>query len=251
MNNLVFCKTMVNLRNCRGDDQQELRERQDPKAGGKSLKCEAWGIRQRPGRHPHVQNVSVPGQANLHMKILENSKILMYDFLYNQMKAQYSQKCELIYTDSNGRLMEIETEDVYRDEAEDLFHYDRSNYPEEHPLYCSENKKVLDKMKRRVRRESHQRSRRHPQSLKKKKTSRRQREWKKCGKKRDPAWAIQKGIVWEKAVFSRDEHPEKQGPRHLRHAHGQGLSVGIRHEAVNRRQWLHTLAYGHKKIREV
>ena len=110
------------------------------------------------------------------MKILENSKILMYDFLYNQMKAQYSQKCEMIYTDSNGRLMEIETEDVYRDKAEDLFHYDRSNYPEEHPLYCSENKKVLDKMKRRVRRESHQRSRRHPQSLKKKKTSRRQRE---------------------------------------------------------------------------
>jgi len=43
--------------------------------------------------------------------------------------------------------MEIETDDVYRDMAKDLVLYDTSNYPKEHPLYSSKNKKVLSKMK--------------------------------------------------------------------------------------------------------
>jgi len=43
--------------------------------------------------------------------------------------------------------MEIETDNVYRDMAEDLALYDTSNYPKEHPLYSGENKKVLSKMK--------------------------------------------------------------------------------------------------------
>ena len=81
------------------------------------------------------------------MMILENSKILIYDFFYNQMKALYGQKCELIYTDTDSLLLEIETEDVYRDMAEDLVLYDISNYPKEHPLYSSENKKVLGKIR--------------------------------------------------------------------------------------------------------
>jgi len=81
------------------------------------------------------------------MTILENSKILMYDFFYNQMKARYGQKCELIYTDTDSLLMEIETEDVYRDMVEDLVLYDTRYYPKEHPLYSSENQKVLGKMK--------------------------------------------------------------------------------------------------------
>ena len=81
------------------------------------------------------------------MTILENSKILTYDFVYNQMKARYGQKCELIYTDTDSLLTEIETDDVCRDMAEDLVLYDTSNYPKEHPLYSSENKKVLGKTK--------------------------------------------------------------------------------------------------------
>jgi len=80
------------------------------------------------------------------MTILENSKILMYDFFYNQMKARYGQKCDLIYTDTDSLLMEIETDDVYRDMAEGLDSYDTSNYPKEHPLHSSKNKKVLGKI---------------------------------------------------------------------------------------------------------
>ena len=81
------------------------------------------------------------------MTILDNSKILMYDFFYNELKKQYGPKCELLYTDTDSLLLEIETEDVYKDIAEKQSLYDTSDYPKEHPLYSIANKKVLGKMK--------------------------------------------------------------------------------------------------------
>ena len=74
-------------------------------------------------------------------------KILMYDVFYKVMKVRYGKRCELIYTDTDSLLMEIETDDVYRDIMEDLVLYDGSNYPKYHPLYSSRNKKGLGKIK--------------------------------------------------------------------------------------------------------
>ena len=52
------------------------------------------------------------------MSILDRSKHLMYDFYYNQLKAQYGESCQHLYTDTDSLLFEIETEDVYQDMAE-------------------------------------------------------------------------------------------------------------------------------------
>lgn len=46
------------------------------------------------------------------MTILDNSKILMYDFYYNVLKTYYEAKCEVIYTDTDSLLLEIQTNDV-------------------------------------------------------------------------------------------------------------------------------------------
>ena len=81
------------------------------------------------------------------MTILDKSKILMYDFFYNHLKKQYGEKCELLYTDTDSLLLKIETEDVYKDIKENENFYDTSNYPKEHPLHSTVNKKVLGKMK--------------------------------------------------------------------------------------------------------
>ena len=81
------------------------------------------------------------------MTILDNSKILMYDFFYNELKKQYGGKCELLYTDTDSLLLEIETEDFYKDMEEKKDLYDTSDYPKEHPLHSNTNKKVLGKMK--------------------------------------------------------------------------------------------------------
>ncbi|XP_064611826.1 uncharacterized protein LOC135475816 [Liolophura sinensis] len=47
-------------------------------------------------------------------RVLDLSKYLMYDFYYNQMKAQYGEHCQLLYTDTDSLLLEMQTEDVYR-----------------------------------------------------------------------------------------------------------------------------------------
>ena len=70
------------------------------------------------------------------MKILDNSKILMYDFFYNHLKKkQYGSKCELLYTDTDSLLLEIETDDVYKDMEANKHLFDTSDYPKEHPLH--------------------------------------------------------------------------------------------------------------------
>ena len=80
------------------------------------------------------------------MSILDLSKTLMYDFYYGQLKVQYGDRCQLLYTDTDSLLLEIQTEDVYRDMFAHAGLYDTSDYPREHPLHSVENKKVLGKM---------------------------------------------------------------------------------------------------------
>jgi len=71
----------------------------------------------------------------------------MYDFYYNHLKARYGPRCDLIYTDTDSLLLDIQTEDVYKDMKEQSWLYDTINYPKDHPLYDDRNKKVLGKMK--------------------------------------------------------------------------------------------------------
>ena len=52
-----------------------------------------------------------------------------------------------IYTDTDSLLLEIKTEDIYKDMAENFELYDTSDYPKENPLYSDANKKVWGKMK--------------------------------------------------------------------------------------------------------
>ena len=79
--------------------------------------------------------------------ILENSKILMYDFYYNELEKQCDQRCELLYTDTDSLLLEIHTEDTYKNMEEDNYLYDASDCPKDHLLHSNTDKKVLGKMK--------------------------------------------------------------------------------------------------------
>ena len=66
------------------------------------------------------------------------------------MKKRYSERVKLLYTDTDSLLLEIQTNDVYKDMAEDQAQhscYDTSDYPKEHFLHTTVNKKVLGKMK--------------------------------------------------------------------------------------------------------
>jgi hypothetical protein len=79
--------------------------------------------------------------------ILDVSKTLMYDIHYNYIKKTYGQCAKLLFTDTDSLCYNISTENIYEDMMRDIHLFDTSEYDPEHPLYSTENKKVLGKMK--------------------------------------------------------------------------------------------------------
>ena len=79
--------------------------------------------------------------------ILDLSKTLMYDFHYNYIKAKYGNRLKLLFTDTDSLCYHINTEDIYTDWIDAKGLYDFSEYPPDHRLYDTANKKVIGKMK--------------------------------------------------------------------------------------------------------
>ena len=69
------------------------------------------------------------------MTILDNSKILMYDFYYNVLGERYGSKYELVCMDTDSLQVEVEKEDFYKDMEEDADLYHTMDYPKEHFLH--------------------------------------------------------------------------------------------------------------------
>ena len=74
--------------------------------------------------------------------ILETSKLHMYQFWYDHLKVKYGNKIQLIFTDTDSFVIEVETDDIYKDIYEDRHLYDFSDYPKDHLNYNVVNKKV-------------------------------------------------------------------------------------------------------------
>ena len=149
MNNSVFGKTMENLRNrvdikmVRSNEKDKIRKLVASPLYSRHVifTNDLVGIDMRKSR------LLLNKPVYTGMKILDNSKILMYDFFYNHLKKQYGKNCDLLYTDTDSLLLKIKTDDVYKDIKSNEKHYDTSDYPKEHPLHSNVNKKVLGKMK--------------------------------------------------------------------------------------------------------
>jgi hypothetical protein len=75
--------------------------------------------------------------------VLELSKLHMYRFHYDHVKTIYGPRAQLLFTDTDSLCYEIETEDVYADMERYKEEYDTSDYPPDHPLYCTANKKKI------------------------------------------------------------------------------------------------------------
>ena len=68
-------------------------------------------------------------------------------FITIKLKWKYGDKIQLCYTDTDSVIVQVETEDIYSDMAQDADQYDTSNYPANHPLFSTANKKVIGKFK--------------------------------------------------------------------------------------------------------
>lgn len=79
--------------------------------------------------------------------ILELSKVLMYDFHYNFVKKLYGSRALLLFTDTDSLTYHITSENLQQEMKENEDKFDFSEYPSNHPLYSTTNKKVLGKFK--------------------------------------------------------------------------------------------------------
>ena len=80
--------------------------------------------------------------------ILEISKIIMYEFWYDFVKNKYGNKARLYYTDTDSFVINIKTNDFYKDISQDVNEkFDNSNYTFDRPLPKGKNKKVIGLMK--------------------------------------------------------------------------------------------------------
>ena len=149
MNNSVFGKTMENLRNrtvvklVRANDEVKLRKLiSHPLFARATIFGESLA-----GIQMHKESIPINRPVYTGMCVLDLSKTLIYDFYYFHLKHKYGPRCELLYTDTDSLLLEIKTEDFYKDMEKTPSYYDMSDFPKDHPLHSQKNKKVIGKMK--------------------------------------------------------------------------------------------------------
>ena len=148
MNNSVFGKTMENIRKHRDiklvtTDKKRRKLVSEPNYHTINLISEDLSIIEM-----KKTKVKVNKQIYLGLSILEIIKTLMYEFWYDYMKPKYANNVKLCYMDTDSFIMNIKTNDFYKDISNDVENrFDTSNYEVNRPLPTGKNKKIIGLMK--------------------------------------------------------------------------------------------------------
>ena len=86
-------------------------------------------------------------QAYSRMCTLDLSKVLMYEFHYDNMKNKCGINSLLLFTETDNLMYEIKSEDVYENFRKDKEMFNFSNYSTKSKYYGDSNKLVVGKMK--------------------------------------------------------------------------------------------------------
>ena len=148
MNNAVFGKIMKNVRKHRDiklvtTDKKRRKLVSEPNYHTINLISENLSIMEM-----RRKKVKMNKPIYLGLSILEISKLLMYEFWYDYMKPKYGDSVKLCYMDTDNFIMNIKTEDFYKDVANDVEkRFDASNYEVDRPSPTGNNKKEIGLMK--------------------------------------------------------------------------------------------------------
>ena len=151
MNNSVFGKTMENLRKrvdiklvrTDGTENEKIRKIIAKPNFNRRVKFsdELSAI------HVNKTKLTLNKPIYVGLSVLDLSKHLMYDWYHNKPKKKYGENCTLLYTDTDSLLVDIKTNDIYKDMLESKDEYDSSDCPKDHLLFDETNKKVIGKIK--------------------------------------------------------------------------------------------------------
>ena len=150
MNNSVFGKTIENIR--KRQNIKLVDNRKTALKLSKKPNFERVTIFDKNLIAVHMKKTEVYFNKPVYVgqAILDLSKTLMFDFHYNYIKDKYNNKAELLFTDTDSLMYQIQTEDFYKDITADVeSKFDTSDYPKDHPsgIPTGLNKKVIGMFK--------------------------------------------------------------------------------------------------------
>ena len=150
MNNSVFGKTIENIR--KRQNIKLVDNRKTALKLSKKPNFERVTIFDKNLIAAHMKKTEVYFNKPVYVgqAILDLSKTLMFDFHYNYIKDKYDTKSDLLFTDTDSLMYQIQTEDFYKDISNDVeTKFDTSDYPQSHPsgIPTGLNKKVIGMFK--------------------------------------------------------------------------------------------------------
>ena len=131
MNNMIYGKTVENVRNYRDiklvtSNNQRSKLASEPNYHSTKQISEDLLIMEMKKAEVKMNKPIFLGQA-----ILDISKTLMYEFWYDYIKPKYGYKARLCYMDTDSFVINLKTEDFYKDITNDVKRwFDRTNYDE-------------------------------------------------------------------------------------------------------------------------
>ena len=118
MNNAVYGKTMENVRKHRIIKLVNNDKRRNKLVSEPNYHTTKWYSENLLAIEMKKTSVEMNKPIYLGLAILSLSKILNYDYWYNEMKPKYKDRIRLCYMDTDSFIMHIETEDFYKDIAD-------------------------------------------------------------------------------------------------------------------------------------
>ena len=148
MNNAVFGKTMENIRKHRDIKLVTTNKKRNKLVSEPNYHTINYISEDLSKIEMNKIRVKMNKPIYLGLSILDISKILMYEFWYDYMKPKYGNRVKLLYMDMDSFIMNIKTNDFYKDIVSDVEkRFDTSNYEANRPLPTGKNKKVIGLMK--------------------------------------------------------------------------------------------------------
>ena len=150
MNNSIFGKTMENVRNHRDIKLVTTDKRRSILASEPSYHSTKYISKDLLIIEMKKTEIKMNKPMYLGQAILDTSKTLMYEFWYDYIKPRYGDKVRLCYMAPDSFVMDIKTDDFYKDINNDVDKwFDTSNYDknDSRPLEIGKNKKLIGKFK--------------------------------------------------------------------------------------------------------
>ena len=150
MSNSVFAKTMENVRNHRDIKLITSDERRNKLVSEPNYHTTKHFSEDLQAIEMKKTKVIMNKPLYLRQAILDISKTLMYKFWYDYIEPKYGDKAKLCYMDTDSFIIHIETEDFYKDIANDVnkwFDTCGDDKNDKRPLPIGINKKVLSMFK--------------------------------------------------------------------------------------------------------